>query len=80
MLRGGIRWRKEWLWIRVTFLRMLMMFRLFMMVRILQWNARSLIDNGQELKKLICAKIDLIGCKEEMLEEILWDTRPGYFS
>lgn len=58
-----------------------MMFNLFMMFSILQWNARSLIANGQEFKKLIRdfeVKPDFLCVQETWLKPHLDFVVPGY--
>ena len=61
----------------------MMMIRLIMLFYILQWNARSLIANGQELKKVVDIgedKPDLICIQETWLKPCLDFVIPGYDS
>lgn len=58
-----------------------MKFKTFMMVCILQWNARSRIANGQEFKKLMWdleIKPDFVCIQETWLKPCLDFVIPGY--
>lgn len=73
--------RKEKKWRNKCSVKMLMMFKCFLMVSILQWNARSLIANGQEFKKLIRDlenKPDFLCIQETWLKPCLDFVIPGY--
>lgn len=73
--------RKVKIWRKLSSMRMLMMFKIFMMVCILQWNARSLIANGQESKELVReleVKPDFLCVQETWLKPCLDVVIPGY--
>ena len=68
---------------RMMMMKMMAMINLVIMFCILQWNARSLIANGQELKKFIRdsdMKPHIVCVQETWLKPCLDFVIPGYVS